>query len=617
MLGALGVVFGDIGTSPLYALQTVFAIDDGMVKPTPDDVYGAISLIVWSVIIIVSIKYVTFILRADNDGEGGVLSLAQLTRQRVRPGGKRFSLVMVLGVLGASLFYGDSLITPAISVMSAVEGLEVVSPGLSPVVLPIGVAIITVLFVVQRFGTETVGRAFGPIMILWFVTLAALGIPHIVSEPAVLGALLPHHAVLFFLAHPYIAFIAMGAAVLAITGAEALYADMGHFGRPPIARGWFFLVFPALTLNYLGQAQLILSNPEQAKSPFFHLAPDWAQLPLVVLATVATVIASQAVISGAYSVSRQAERLGYLPRQTVLQTSDKTGGQIYVPTVNWLLYGGVLLLLVTFERSERLATAYGLAVTATLLLTTALFCVYAEAALGWGRWRLGAVIVGFGVLELGFFAANVTKIAHGGWLPILVATLIATLMFTWRRGTTIITERRRRIEGPLSALIDEVHRSHVQHVPGTAVFLHPNKDTVPLALRENYMVNRVLHDEVIIVSTESANVPFVPETERVIVDDLGDPFDHITHIALRFGYLDEQDVPRGLEIAKELGLFDVDLDLAYYFVSRMVIHRSDKPVMSRWRKRLFIALAHNAANPAEYFRLPVARTVIMGARVLL
>ena len=614
VVGALGVVFGDIGTSPLYALQTVFSIDGGLIKPTPDDVYGSISLIFWAIVLIVSVKYVMFILRADNDGEGGILSLAHLTRDAVKVGGKRYRLVMVLGVIGASLFYGDSLITPAISVMSAVEGLDVVNPGLSGFVLPIGVTIITALFLVQRYGTDRVGKAFGPVMVVWFLVVGLLGVPHIATDPAVLGALSPHHAVLFFVNHPFIAFIAMGAAVLAITGAEALYADMGHFGRSPITRAWFWLVFPSLTLNYLGQAQVVLNDPTTAKNPFFNLAPSWAQLPLVILATMATVIASQSVISGAFSVSRQAERLGYLPRLTVRQTSERTGGQIYVPVVNWLLFGGVVLLLVTFQRSERLAAAYGLAVTATLLLTTALFCVYARAVYRWGWWRIGALVLVFGVLEFLFFAANLLKVAHGGWLPLVIATVIGTTMLTWRRGTTLVTERRTKLEGSIDTVLEHIRDLDVHHVPGTAVFLHPNKATVPLALRENFRVNRVLHDEVFIVSTVSANVPHVPIEERVEIDDLGDPYDHVTHLTLRFGFSDDQDVPEALRAAAALDV-PIDVDRCYYFLSRITLQRSDRPGMSNWRKRIFIGLAHNAANPADYFRLPIDRVVIMGAQV--
>lgn len=614
VVGALGVVFGDIGTSPLYALKTVFSIDGGIVKPIPDDVYGSISLIFWAIVIIVSIKYVLFILRADNDGEGGILSLAHLTRDAVKVGGRRYRLVMILGVIGASLFYGDSLITPAISVMSAVEGLDIVNPDLAGFVLPIGVTIITALFVVQRFGTDLVGKAFGPVMVAWFVVVGLLGVPHIVADPGVLSALSPHHAIVFFVAHPFIAFIAMGAAVLAITGAEALYADMGHFGRTPITRAWFWLVFPSLTLNYLGQAQVVLADPAKANNPFFNLAPSWAVLPLVVLATAATVIASQSVISGAFSVSRQAERLGYLPRLTVRQTSERTGGQIYVPAVNWLLFGGVLILLVTFKRSEALAAAYGLAVTATLLLTTALFCVYVRAVHGWGWGRIAAIVVGFGVLEALFFAANLIKIAHGGWLPILIATVVGVTMLTWRRGQTLVTERRTKVEGPLTEIQEHIRDLDIHHVPGTAVFLHPNKVTAPLALRENFRVNRVLHDEVLIVSTVSANVPHVPIEERVEIDDLGDPYDHVTHLTLRFGFSDDQNVPEALRFAADLGV-PVNVDRCYYFLSRITLQRSDRPGMARWRKRLFVGLAHNAANPTEYFRLPIDRTVIMGAQI--
>ena len=614
LLGAIGVVFGDIGTSPLYAVNTVFDIDNGIVGPTHENVYGAVSLIFWSIVIIVSIKYVGLILRADNQGEGGVLSLAHLTRQKVRPGGKRFKLVMVLGVLGAALFYGDSLITPAISVLSAVEGLEQISPGLERFILPVGVTIITVLFLVQRFGTERVGRAFGPIMVVWFVVIAAMGVPHILAEPRVLGALLPHHAVNFFLIHPAVAFVAMGAAVLSITGAEALYADMGHFGRAPIQRGWFFFVFPALTLNYLGQAQLVLSDPAEADNPFFDLAPDWALIPLVGLATIATVIASQAVISGAFSVARQAERLGYLPRFTVLQTSAKSGGQIYVPAVNWLLFVGVLLLLVTFERSERLASAYGLAVTATLLLTTTLFVVYADAALGWGKVRIAAVIVGFGVIELLFFGANVLKFTHGGWLSVLVAGIVGTAMFTWRRGRTLVRERRREREGSLLVLLEEFRSLPVPRVPGTAVFLHQTKRTAPLALRESYRVMGVVHENILIVQVVSTDIPYVDEADRLILDDLEDPLDNVWHATMRVGYLDEIDVPRAVAQIPARGL-PLDIDNAFYFVSRMVIVPGNEPGMARWRKHLFVAMAQNSTNPSAYYHLPVARTVVMGARI--
>ena len=615
-LAALGVVFGDIGTSPLYALQTVFSIDHNMVSTSPGDVYGVISLVFWAITLVVSVKYVYFILRADNDGEGGVMALAALARRSVRPGGRRFTMVMLLGVLGASLFYGDSVITPAISVMSAIEGLSVSTPELAHLVVPIGAAIIALLFGVQRYGTQLVGRFFGPVMVLWFLVLAVLGAAQVVRDPAILGGLSPHHAVLFVVDHPFIAFVAMGAVVLSITGAEALYADMGHFGRGPISRAWFAVVFPALTLNYLGQGAMILKHPETAANPFFHLAPDALGVPLVVLATAATVIASQAVISGAFSVSRQAERLGYLPRLTVRHTSRQEQGQIYVPAVNWTLFVGVMLLLVTFQSSQRLATAYGLAVTGTFLITTTLFLILAESAWRWSRAQLALLAVPLLVLELTFFAANLTKLFHGGWLPLLIAVLVATVMLTWQRGRTLVTDRRSDMEGPLDPFIDWLQGDPVGKVPGTAVFLHPDKTSTPLALRENAMFNHVIHETVLIVSTTSENIPVVAEADRVEVDDLGDPYDAITHLTLRFGFQEDQDVPAALRLARDRGLVQVDPDDAYYFLSRIALQRGPGRELPPWRKRLFLALAHNAASPVEYFRLPADRTVAMGATVV-
>ncbi|WP_270887552.1 potassium transporter Kup [Pedococcus sp. 5OH_020] len=616
-LGALGVVFGDIGTSPLYAVQTVFSIDHNMVKPTPGDVYGVISLVFWSITLVVSVKYVVFILRADNDGEGGVMALAALARGAVRPGGRRFGLVMLLGVLGASLFYGDSVITPAISVMSAIEGLSVATPELDHLVVPIGAVIIAVLFGVQRFGTHLVGRFFGPIMVLWFAVLAVLGGAQVARDPAIVRGLSPHYAVLFVAEHRVTAFVAMGAVVLAITGAEALYADMGHFGAGPIRRAWFLMVFPALTLNYLGQGALILKDPGTAANPFFRLAPDVLVIPLVVLATIATVIASQAVISGAYSVSRQAERLGYLPRLTVRHTSTRERGQIYIAAVNWSLFVGVMLLLVLFRSAEHLATAYGLAVTGTFLITTTLFLIYAESAWGWGRGRLVLLGVPLAVLELTYFGANLTKVTHGGWLPLLIALVVATVMLTWQRGRTLVTDRRTDMEGPLEPFVDWLHGDPVDKVTGTAVFLHPNKDSTPLALRENATFNHVIHENVLIVTTTSENVPHVRDEDRVELDHLGDPYDAITHLTLRFGFQEDQDVPAALGVARDQGIIDIDPDTVYYFLSRISLQRGPGREMSPWRKRVFLGLAHNAASPIEYFRLPEDRTVAMGAAVVL
>ncbi|MFC5950225.1 potassium transporter Kup [Pseudonocardia lutea] len=616
VLGALGIVFGDIGTSPLYAVQTVFSIDDNAVSPTVEDVYGVVSLIFWSVTIVVTIKYVTLVLRADNDGEGGIMALAALVRTVSRPFARRAAVGLALGVVGASLFYGDSLITPAISVLSAVEGLEVARPELTELVLPVGVAILAVLFVVQRWGTHRVGRLFGPVMVVWFLTLAVLGVPHIVTHPGVLLGLSPTYVFSFVVDHPYTAFIAMGAVVLVITGAEALYADMGHFGRRPIRLAWFSLVFPALIVNYLGQAALILDDPGAIDNPFYLLAPGWARLPLVVLATLATVIASQAVISGAFSVSRQAVRLGYLPPLTVRHTSTRESGQIYVPVVNWLLFAGVLILIVTFGSSARLATAYGLAVTGTLLLTTTLLLIYAGTAWRWPWWRIALVAVVFGGLESLYFAANLTKIAHGGWLPVLVAVVVVTVMATWQRGRRIVTARRAELEGPLAEFVERMRVERIPRVPGVAVFPHPTSETAPLALRANVEFNHVLHERVVIVSVVSENVPHVPPAERVTVDQLGPHDDGIVHVAARFGFQDEQDVPAVLRLAcGHAAELDFDPADASYFLSRMTLERGSQAGMHRWRKRLFIGLAHNAATPAGYFKLPVDRTVVMGSRV--
>jgi KUP system potassium uptake protein len=615
-LGALGVVFGDIGTSPLYALQTVFSIDHGAVKPTASDVYGVISLVFWSILLIVSVKYVVFILRADNDGEGGIMAMAALIRERIRSRGRLVPVAMMLGVIGASLFFGDSVITPAISVLSAVEGIEVAAPNVANLVLPISVAILAVLFAVQRFGTHKVGRLFGPVMVLWFLTLAVLAVPRIVEHPDILRALSPSYIVTFVADHPYIAFIAMGAVVLAITGAEALYADMGHFGRPPIRRSWFAVVFPALTLNYLGQGALILHQAKAVSNPFFMMVPSWGRVPMVVLATLATVIASQAVISGAFSVTRQAMRLGFLPHLTVRQTSTEESGQIYVPVVNWLLFGAVLILTLSFRSSSRLATAYGLAVTGTLLLTTTLFLILAGAAWHWQGWRLVVVAVVFGVLELTFFAANLTKVAHGGWLPLLIGVIVVTVMLTWQRGRGLITARRIELEGSLTDFVEQLRQAPVTRVPGTAVFPHPTKETVPLALRANVEFNQVLHEHVVIVSVVSENVPHVPRSERLSVDSLGYSDDGVVHLAARFGFQDNQDVPQVLRdallLTEEL---DIDPDTALYFLSRITIERGPDRALMTWRKKLFIALSRNAASPAAYFGLPVDRTVVMGSRV--
>jgi KUP system potassium uptake protein len=620
LVGALGVVYGDIGTSPLYAMQTVFSLDGGVVRPTAGDVFGVVSLVFWSITLIVSVKYVVFILRADNDGEGGVMALAALVRGALkRAGTRRAVLIMGLGVLGAALFYGDSVITPAISVLSAVEGLEVSSPSLAEVVVPVALVILVLLFVVQRWGTERVGRLFGPVMLVWFGCLGLAGVAGVIRRPGILAGLSPTYAVAFVADHPYIAFVAMGAVVLAITGAEALYADMGHFGRRSIRRAWFAVVFPALTLNYLAQGALILRDPAGRSNPFFLLLPGWSRLPMVVLATAATVIASQAVISGAFSVSRQALRLGFLPHLRIRHTSRHSYGQIYVPGVNWALFAAVLVVVVAFRSSNKLATAYGVAVTGTFLITTCLFLIVARIKWRWPAWRLVVLGIAFGGVELTYFSANLSKVAHGGWLTLLIAAVVFTVMVTWQRGRQLVTARRLEMEGPLSDFLAELRAEGVPRVPGVAVFPHPNKETTPLALRANVTHYRVLHERVVIISGQTANVPHIPWSRRLTVDDLGDPGDGVMHVNAVFGFQDRMDFPEVLRRAARrpdaTELAGLDPDQVSYFVSRVTLSLTRQRGLAGWRKRLFVAMAHNAASQAEFLGLPNERTVVLSAEV--
>ena len=617
VVAALGVVFGDIGTSPLYSLQTVFSLDHNKVQATPVDVYGVISLVFWSITLIVSVKYVTILMRADNHGEGGVLALAALIRRMAGPHSALTVRVILLAIVGASLFYGDSVITPAISVLSAVEGLKVSAPSLADLVVPISVTILTILFVSQRFGTHRIGALFGPVMTIWFVVIGVAGLTQVLPHPEILKGLSPSYAAAFVAEHPFIAFVALGAVVLCITGAEALYADMGHFGRPPIRRAWFFLVFPALTLNYLGQGSLILGDPSAISSPFFLLLPGWARIPMVVLATAATVIASQAVITGAFSVSRQAVQLGLLPPLRIRQTSEHEAGQVYLPAVNWALFAGVLVLILAFRSSERLATAYGIAVTGALLVDTVLLIVVARRRWHWRPWRLVLAAVTFGGIELSFLGANLTKVLSGGWLPLLIAATVALVMTTWRKGREITVRNRTAAEGSLQDFIEKVREHQITRVRGTGVFPHPTKDTTPLALRANVEHNHVLHEQVLIVSVRPEGVPHVKPSEQLTADDLGYNDDGIMHLTVRYGFFDTPDLPAAVEKAAAEGLVpsEVDTDDASYFLSRGALRRTDGAGMSRWRKQLFIVLAHNAGDPAEIFALPRSRTVIMGSDV--
>jgi len=619
-LGALGVVFGDIGTSPLYTVQTVFSPSDPHpVKVTEDSIFGIISLIFWAVTIVVTITYVLLVMRADNDGEGGIMALIALIRRRALPGGRRAKVALAaLGIFGASLFFGDSMITPAISVLSAIEGVKVSAPSLADLVLPITVVIIIALFLVQRLGTGAVGRLFGPIMGVWFTVVGVLGVGGIAGHPEILKALSPTYAVGFLVGHFETAFFSLTAVVLAVTGAEALYADMGHFGRSPIRRAWLLLVFPACILNYMGQGALILGSPSNTSSPFFLLAPGWARLPMVFLAAIATVIASQAVITGAYSVAQQAARLGYLPRLRIKYTSEEVVGQIYIPFINWLLLVAVLTLVLTFRSSAALAYAYGTAVTGTITCTTLLFFYYARHQ--W-RWPLWIVLAGGGFLlaiDLLFFASNLTKLTHGAWLPLLIGIITFTILITWQRGRELVTEQRIHDEGPLPAFIEQLHamKPPLPRVPGTAVFLNRGKDTAPLALRANVEHNHVLHKHVLILTVETKPAPHVPAAERITVDDLGYKDDRITHVAARFGYMDPQNIPALLPLIREADierpLEDEELS---YFLSRIEIVLGNTPGMSRWRKRLFIATSQITADAAEVFQLPREQTLIVGSRI--
>ncbi|MGP5079588.1 potassium transporter Kup [Brachybacterium alimentarium] len=649
MTGALGVVFGDIGTSPLYALQTVFSAHHNAVAPTESDVLGVISMVTWCLLIIVSVTYIGMILRADNQGEGGILALTALLLRKLSTGGtgstsstdstsrsvvgsREAAIALVLGVLGAALFFGDSLITPAISVLSAFEGIEVASSVPNSVILPGALIVLTALFAVQRWGTARIGSSFGIVMVIWFLTLAAMGLPHVLANPSILRALSPHYAVAFMVDRPVVAFIAMGAVVLTITGAEALYADMGHFGRKPIALAWICLVLPALLLNYFGQGALILADPAAVANPFFSLVPDALRIPLVVLAAMATVIASQAVISGAFSVARQATRLSLLPRLKVTQTSREHGGQIYIASINTLLFVGVVTLVVVFQRSEALAAAYGLAVTATIILVLALFLLYARRIRHWPLWSVVTMAVIVGGLELVLLAANVVKIPDGGWLPLVVAAVLTTIMLVWKRGSRILFGRRRETEGPIADFVAGPARA-VPRVRGLAVYPHGDPTTVPLALRTGVEMNHVLHEHVVIVTMKHLWVPRVHHDDRVLVDVLGDGSDGIVLVTYQVGFHDSQDVPAALRAAIELRghLHDhcasdcvehvpelvLDPEDAVYFLSVFRIEPGQDSSMPRWQKAIFRQLERASANRTHVLHLPPTRTVVMGAETVL
>ncbi|AYF79226.1 potassium transporter Kup [Nocardia yunnanensis] len=620
VLGALGVVFGDIGTSPIYALRAVF--DPGDPHPVAvraDAVFGVVSLVFWSMVVIVTVTYVLIALRADHDGEGGIMALITLVRRWAVPGRRRMGVVLAaLGIFGAALFLGDSMITPAISVLSAVEGVEIVAPSLGRAVLPITVVIIVALFLVQRRGTATVGRVFGPVMLVWFLAIGACGIAGLTKHPDMLRALSPTYALGFLFGHFGVAFFALAAIVLAVTGAEALYADLGHFGRRSITRAWLFVVFPACLLSYLGQGALILDDPRHAASPFFLAVPGWGRPLMVALATAATVIASQAVISGAYSVAAQAIRIGYLPRLRVVHTSASRPGQIYVPWINWLLMVSVLTLALAFRSSTALAAAYGMAVTCTITITTLLLSYLAYA-----KWRLPPWLIACGAaplltVDLLYVAANLTKLVHGAWLPLLIGLAAFLLMTTWQRGRHVVMAERERREGSLREFLEGLRTAEppLAVVEGTAVFLNRGKELAPLALRANVERNHVRHRQIVILSVETESTPRVPDDERIRIDHLGDPDDGIVHVAVRAGYRERPHVPAVLARLDAQDTEGVlDLDDATYFLSKIELSLARESALPRWRSRLFIAMSYISADAVEHFGLPRDRTVVMGARI--
>jgi len=611
-LAAIGIVFGDIGTSPLYTLSTVFNKDSGL-PLSSGNIVGVVSLIVWSLVIVVSLKYVTLIMRASNAGEGGIMALLSLAAASVAERPRLRAVLLIAGVFGASLFYGDGVITPAISVLSAVEGLKVAAPGLGPYVVPLSLLVLIGLFLVQRYGTAGIGVVFGPVMLVWFGVLAVSGLVNLLRAPEILGALNPLSGVQFLRMHGWVAFVSLGAVVLALTGAEALYADMGHFGVTPIRLSWFALVFPALALNYLGQGALLLSNPAAASNPFFHLVPSWALYPMVGLATVATVIASQAVVSGAFSMTKQAIALGYLPRLRVVHTSAREIGQVYVPTINWLLLAAVMGAVIGFGSSTSLGAAYGIAVTGTMLITTVLTFYVLRYA-----WRynlllcLGATGFFF-IIDVTFFAANALKFIDGGWFPLLAGAIVFLLMSTWKRGREIVSEhaKARGTAEPLSQYLRKLVESDVDRVDGTAVYFTIDPKAVPLALVSNLAHYKVLHKQLLFVKVTTRETPFVAERERLILEELAT---NSVCVEVLYGFKDEIDLPQSLAGCGRLGV-DFEPRQVSYFLSRTTVNPTPGSGMWLWREKLFASMVQNVGSLALFLQLPAERVVELGTQV--
>lgn len=613
VLGAIGVVFGDIGTSPLYALQAIFGVSG--LKLSAHDIIGVISLIIWAVTIVVTLKYIGLVMRANNKGEGGIMALIAIMRRTTL--NHRYKMVFTLfGLIGISLYFGDGVITPAISVLSAVEGLKLVAPPLAQYAVPITLVILAGLFLLQARGTGAIGKVFGPIMVTWFIVSGVAGLMQLLNYPPILAALLPTTALDFLLSHPAQSFIAMGAVILAITGAEAIYADMGHFGRPAIRNAWLFLIFPALMLNYLGQGALVVQHPEAIASSYFLLFPSYLQLPVIILATLATLIASQAVITGAFSLARQAVHLGFLPRITVLHTSREEIGQVYLPFLNWIHASLVCIVVIGFGTSANLAAAFGMAVAGTLAIDTILLLVIMR--MSWKRSILIVIVVGLLFLSVDalFVSSSISKLFHGAWVPVVIALASFTLLTTWYKGHTIIARERHRAEGPLLTFVNKLHHHDVPRIPGYAVYLGHNAGNTPLALHETLDQLHELHENVVVVTVQTTDTPHVSDRSRIIFDGLGHPDDGISHVTVQFGYKDVHNVPRALELAREKS-HEVDFDPyeATYFTSitQPIITRNHR--MARWRKKLYVLMDRNANNPSTYFKLPLDRTVEMSSFV--
>jgi KUP system potassium uptake protein len=614
-LGAMGIVYGDIGTSPLYTEQVIFTAHREAAHPTVAGVYGIASLIFWALIIIVSVKYAGVIMRAHNRGDGGIMALTALIQRKKLA---KAAVLITLGIFGAGLFFGDGMITPAISVLSAVEGLKVATPSLAHLVLPISLAILMALFLIQRYGTGTVGWLFGPVMLIWFTVIGVLGAREVFAHPGVIQGLSPVWGARFLVDHGLAGFLTLGGVVLAVTGAEALYADRGHFGASPIRATWFLIVLPAVVLSYLGQSALILEHPATIANPFFLLVPSGGRIVMVFLATAATIIASQAAITGSFSVAKQAVQLGFLPRLRIKHTSQ-TEGQIYVPVINFVLAVGVATLVLTFRSSGKLANIYGVAVTGTFILDTILFLAVARGLWKTPKWKLAPLGALFLIVEVSFFSANVAKITHGAWLPLCVGLIVASIMITWRRGREIVTRNRTVREGSLSEFLTNLAYAEppVRRVPGTAIFLNPGKETTPLALRVQVEHNHAFHEKVLIVSVDTISIPNVDAGDRFGVEILGHGLFKMTFVTLRVGYRDRTNVPAALALARKRGLLERNLDLehASYFLSRITLTPSTESRFHTVRKRLFMVMARNAASPIEHFGLPGDRTLLVGSQV--